>query len=351
MIVETSLNELQRKYVDAIVTAGDSLLALINRILDMSKIESGYLVLSNERFNIKRILDRLVTSYYSQAKSSGIKLSLNIDEALVLERTGDHYRLEQVVRNLLDNALKFTSHGQIDISVYPTPGATGLTSTQFSVSDTGIGIPEEAQSKIFDAFVQQDASTTRKYGGTGLGLAICQQIVEAMGGKIWLANNDNKGSTFAFYVDLTIPDQISDESANLPTLHGDYSRPLRILLVDDEILIRTLLNEYLRETSHIVSNAQNGMEAVEMVKASEFDLIIMDLRMPIMDGYTAAREIRNWEARQFRKALPIVALSASVMAEDVKHSLSVGFTSHIGKPVHKEKLLHTIDMYAREISP
>jgi len=351
MIAETSLNVQQRQYVDAIVTAGDSLLALINRILDMSKIESGYLVLSKERFNIKRLLDRLITSYYSQAKNSGIELVLKIENSLLLERLGDHFRLEQVVRNLLDNALKFTTNGKVIISVYPTPDAVQSNSTRFSVSDTGIGIPKEMQSKIFEAFVQQDASTTRKYGGTGLGLAICQQIVKAMGGTMWLESTENEGSTFLFDIDLPIPAKNPKLTSEFPTLYGDFSRPLHILLVEDEVLIRTLLNDYLQETPHIVSNAQNGKEAVQMVKENDFDLIIMDLRMPVMDGFSAAREIRNWEAKQFRKPLPLVALSASVMVEDVQHCLSAGFTSHLGKPIRKEKLLHTIDMYAQEISP
>ncbi len=351
MMAETSLNAQQRKYIDAIVTAGESLLALINRILDMSKIESGYLVLSKEHFNIKRLLDRLVTSYYSRAESKGIDLILKIEDSLWLERLGDHFRLEQVIRNLLDNALKFTAKGKIVISVYPTPDVDQSNSVRFCISDTGIGVPMKMQSKIFEAFVQQDASTTRKYGGTGLGLAICQQIIEAMGGKLSLESQENEGSTFLFDIDLPIPVKDPNSGSDFPTLHGDFSRPLNILLVEDEILIRTLLNEYLRETPHIVANAQNGQEAVEMVKQTDFDLVIMDLRMPVMDGFSAARKIRNWEAGKFRKALPLIALSASVMVEDVEHCLSAGFTSHLGKPIHKEKLLHTIDMYAQKISP
>jgi CheY-like chemotaxis protein len=237
---------------------------------------------------------------------------------------------------LLENALKFTDAGEISISAKKFDPQLNLEVVLFCISDTGIGIPKEQQKRVFDSFVQQDSSTTRKYGGTGLGLSICKQIVNAMGGDIWITGEPGKGGSFFFTTSLMpLSNSISKHKKDIPTLRGNLSHSLKILIVEDEVLIRTLLNEYLSNSPHRITNAINGQEAVELVQSNEFDLVIMDLRMPVMDGYSATQKIRSWETRQFRKPLPIVALSASVMVEDVEQCLSSGFNSHLGKPSKK----------------
>jgi signal transduction histidine kinase/CheY-like chemotaxis protein len=347
MLNETRLSKQQQSYLATMSNAGDSLLALINRILDMSKIETGNLVLASDLFNLHDVVSNLVDAYTPRAQEKGLQLELEIMESVQREQVGDSYRLEQVLRNLLDNAIKFTRKGKVSVTVENNPHSDSPQSLMFSVADTGVGIAPGQHDTIFDAFVQQDASTTREFGGTGLGLAISRQIVMAMDGEIRAESNAKLGSKFIFTINFAEPSSVRATPDHLAAVDSAKPGAINILLVEDEILIRTLINEYLQDTPHRVTNAMNGREGLEMMQSGNPDLVLMDLRMPEMDGYTAAREMREWEQQEQRRTVPIIALSASVMAEDVEECLLAGFTSHLGKPILKSRLLEVIGSYAR----
>lgn len=341
LLKETSLSVDQKRYLHSIDHAGNHLLFIINSILDLSKIEAGELNLETLHFDLREVVENVVDSNQIVARNKNLALKFEFSEDLDLARVGDHHRLEQILLNLVDNALKFTAEGQVTIIVEPVPDVSGKKLVQFAVSDTGIGVPEEEHEHIFDAFTQQDTSVTRQYGGTGLGLSICQQLVSLMGGEIWLESEPGNGSTFFFTVDLpesTRKMQIvkSNPPADIET------RPLNILMVEDEVIICTLIKEYLSDSNYTVVTASDGKQGVELFQQEQFDLVLMDLQMPVMDGYSAIKHIRAWERSKQRDAVPIIALSANVTVDEIEGCLSVGATTHLGKPVRKAVLLDKI---------
>ncbi|MEJ2178816.1 MAG: ATP-binding protein, partial [Gammaproteobacteria bacterium] len=326
LLKETSLSVDQKRYLHSIDHAGNHLLFIINSILDLSKIEAGELNLETLHFDLREVVENVVDSNQIVARNKNLALKFEFSEDLDLARVGDHHRLEQILLNLVDNALKFTAEGQVTIIVEPGPDVSGKKLVQFAVSDTGIGVPEEEHEHIFDAFTQQDTSVTRQYGGTGLGLSICQQLVSLMGGEIWLESEPGNGSTFFFTVDLpesTRKMQIvkSNPPADIET------RPLNILMVEDEVIICTLIKEYLSDSNYTVVTASDGKQGVELFQQEQFDLVLMDLQMPVMDGYSAIKHIRAWERSSQRDAVPIIALSANVTVDEIEGCLSVGATT------------------------
>lgn len=341
LLKETSPTLNQRRYLQSIDHAGNHLLALINSILDLSKIEAGELLLEELDFNLQKLIEGVLNSNQVTAKQKGLSLHYEVADDLILERTGDYHRLEQVLLNLVDNALKFTQNGEIVVRAKSASMHSEEQLIQFSVSDTGIGIPPEQHDQIFDAFAQQDASVTRQFGGTGLGLSICRQLVELMGGRIWLESESGKGSAFHFTVELS-----ESEASIQGDKHGKTLdlrlRPLNILMVEDEVIIRALLKEFLSDSPHTVTTAGDGNQALELFKKEHFDLVLMDLQMPVMDGYSAISHIRAWEQSQKRLSVPIIALSAHVIVEEIERCLSLGATAHLSKPVRKATLLNKI---------
>ncbi len=341
LLKETSPTLNQRRYLQSIDHAGNHLLALINSILDLSKIEAGELVLEELEFNLQKLIEGVLNSNQVTAKKKGLLLHYEIADDLNLERMGDYHRLQQVLLNLVDNALKFTQDGEIVVRAKSISTHSEEQLIQFSVSDTGIGIPPEQHDQIFDAFAQQDASVTRQFGGTGLGLSISRQLVELMGGRIWLESESGKGSAFYFTVELS-----ESEASIQGDKHGRTldlrQRPLNILMVEDEAIIRALLKEFLSDSPHTVTTAGDGNQALELYKQENFDLVLMDLQMPVMDGYSAISHIRSWEKSQKRLTVPIIALSAHVIAEEIERCLSLGATAHLSKPVRKATLLNKI---------
>lgn len=341
LLKETSTTADQKRYLHSIDHAGNHLLSIINSILDLSKIEAGELHLEALSFDLREAVESVVDSNQVAARDNKLTLKCEIAEGLAPARIGDHHRLEQVLLNLVDNALKFTAEGQVTVTVESGPDAPGRQLIQFAVSDTGIGVPEAEHEHIFDAFTQQDASVTRQYGGTGLGLSICQQLVSLMGGEIWLESEPGKGSTFFFTVDLpesSTKIQIvkSKPPANIET------RPLNILMVEDEVIICALIKEYLSCSNYTVVTANDGKQGVELFQQEQFDLVLMDLQMPVMDGYSAIKHIRAWERSKQQDAVPIIALSANVTVDEIEECLSVGATTHLSKPVRKAVLLDKI---------
>ncbi|MFQ6026617.1 MAG: ATP-binding protein, partial [Dehalococcoidia bacterium] len=340
----------QEEYVRVFQAAGDTLLALINDILDLSKIEAGHLSLESAPFDLGRLIEDSAQIFALRAHEKGLELNWQVHPEVPLFLIGDPTRLRQVISNLLGNAIKFTNTGEVNIVVDLAPVRSGV--LRFQVSDTGIGIPPDQQEAIFERFTQADSSTTRQYGGTGLGLAISRRLVEMMGGRIWVESDGEKGSTFFFYVQLER--QQEETTAPLGPASQPTARPglppRNILLVEDYKNNRLMIQSYLKNTPYRLEIAENGAEAVSKFQAGAFDLVLMDLQMPVMDGYEATRIIRSWEREQARRETPIIALSADAMREDIALSLEAGCNAHLTKPVRKAQLLNAVETYSLELA-
>ena len=477
LLGETPLSAEQRKYTDIFRSAGDSLLALINDILDLSKVEAGQLELDYTPFELTELADGVMDVVAIRARDKGLELLSRIAPDVPCSLGGDPARLRQVLFNLLGNAVKFTHQGHVLLEVERDPETPRM--LRFSVSDTGIGITKECRDTLFEAFSQGGVGITREYGGTGLGLAICKRLVELMGGRIWLESEPGKGTTFRFTAPFNILDEaprpalpvelkglpillingsplsrmvqeellsaagaevevysdirdvfqhlqgIAQAGRPLPLLmldcprrsddgfqlieklrdhprfghvpammlshqhqSGDFTRaddlgmgyllkpvkrkelyrgiaaahnmerperplappsariiekPLEILVVDDSPDNRLLIGSYLKRTPHTVEMACDGLEAVDLAtNGRRFDLILMDIQMPRLDGYDATRQIRHWERKQNRAETPILALTAYALNEDRDRSLDAGCSGHLSKPIKKQLLLDAI---------
>ncbi|MCZ6525626.1 MAG: response regulator, partial [Gammaproteobacteria bacterium] len=487
LLSETPLTNEQTNYIGVFRKAGDTLLSLVNDILDLSKIEAGQLVLEHISFNLIENIEESVEIYALKAAEQGIELLTSIDDDISPVRTGDPARLRQIVLNLISNALKFTEHGEIVVRIHKAQETNDDNYLHFSVSDTGIGIPEKKLEAIFASFSQVDSSTTRKYGGTGLGLTISRKLTEKMDGKIWVESEEGKGSTFNFIIRLDVSEMpistqkvtgsvdlqgkhiliVDDNATNLLILASQLSSrgavvkqadsahsaldilygqsatqnsfdviltdchmpgmggfelietmqakgtdlnmimmlssadlnqhisradelgiggylikpvkrealisqlgrvlsetetvdrkqiaieaeqddiiPLKILLVEDNPDNRLLIRAYLKKLPYQLDEAENGQIAVEMFQQSNYDLVFMDVQMPVMDGHQATRIIRVWEAEHARKPTPIIALTANAIKEEIDKCMQAGCDTHLSKPVKKATILDTITNYA-----
>ncbi len=366
LMAETPLNPEQQQYLELFRSAGENLLSLINDILDLSKVESGRLSLDASPFNLGEVAEKACDVADIRAREKNIELVCRIAPEVCQSLVGDAARLQQILLNLLGNAIKFTEAGEVVMEVSREMEITDQQEDQdcllhFTVKDTGIGIPQEKLNSIFERFTQADSSTTRRYGGTGLGLTISRQLSELMGGRIWVESTVGKGSVFHFTARFR-KQQGLEESGTMkmalekrmvpaaaiknhdPAVPPDQ-RPLRILLVEDSEDNRFLMIAYFKHTAYHVDIAENGEIAVERFKAGDYDLVLMDMQMPVMDGYTATRIIRSWEEAQGRRHTPIIALTAFALKEDVEKSIAAGCDIHLNKPVKKAKLLETIAAY------
>ncbi|MEX2525166.1 MAG: response regulator [Gammaproteobacteria bacterium] len=475
LLSETPLNNEQKKYTDVFRKAGDTLLSLVNDILDLSKIEAGQLELERIEFDFVDVLEESLEIYALKAAEKNIELCCEIDPALGRYRIGDPSRLRQIVLNLISNALKFTDEGEIVVKAEPASGDNAGDHIHITVSDTGIGIPGEKLQTIFESFSQVDSSTTRKYGGTGLGLSICKSLVDLMDGDIWVDSEPEKGSRFQFTARLPLAEHADDTGSDydirgkrilvvddsstirriivdllefagaetgrsgsgadalrmlgeqdnydlvlvdyhMPDMNGlelsrkikadhpaipiflmvdgvelnksvkgadghnhdgylvkpikqkdlyrqisdlfsgpekkaaqDVSpdmesreRPLRLLLVDDNSDNRLLIKAYLKKLPYNLDEAENGEQAVQKFRDSEYDIVLMDVQMPVMDGREATRNIRAWESETGKKPTPIIALTAHAIQEEIDECLRAGCDAHLGKPVKKAVLIEAI---------
>ena len=353
LLAETPLTEEQRHYIEIFKNAGGNLLALIEDILDLSKIEADKLTLVRETFDLRLLLHKQIELMTIRARDKGLQLILHVAPDVPQLVEGDANRLRQVLTNLIGNAVKFTEQGQVTVTVTHDPAQPASGYLRFAVTDTGIGITPEQQERVFAAFTQADGAITRKYGGTGLGLTICQRLVELMGGHIALESTPGQGSTFHFTVRL-------DAGSPAAALAQPKSRPTRdhrldgtpkpeglsILIADDAPDNIMLIRAYLKQTPHRLDIAENGAVAVERFKQGQYDLVFMDVQMPVMDGYTATGLIREWERAQGRPPLPIIALTANALKEDEQRSLDAGCTGHLTKPIRKGMFLAALQRYA-----
>ena len=351
LLADGELDEEQRRYVKVFHEAGDSLMELINDVLDLSKIEAGQITINPAPFTLEELLGQVRGVMHARAEEKGLELALSIHDELPPRLLADALLLRQVLLNLVGNAIKFTHRGRITIAVEAEPGAERM--LRFSVSDTGIGVPREKREEIFERFTQADDSITRHYGGTGLGLAICRRVVEQWGGAIWLdeggAGEEGVGSRFLF----TLPYERTTavvpvgEATLRPVARGAAGRPLKMLLVDDAEDNLFLVKAYLKGTPYRLVTARYGEEAVARFKQEgDFDLVLMDLQMPGMDGYTATGLIRDWEHEQGRAPAVVLALTAHAYQEDVEHSIAAGCDDHLSKPIKKGRLLEVLADFA-----
>jgi CheY-like chemotaxis protein len=491
LLGETPLESEQRQYVRIFQSAGENLLALINDILDISKLEAGHFELEKIDFDLREIIERTCEILALRAHKKGLELACRIVADTPVKLVGDPLRLRQILVNLAGNAIKFTENGEVVIEVKPVSDHEPGRERQlvFSVSDTGIGIPPDKTESIFEQFTQVDASTTRQYGGTGLGLNISRRIVDGMQGRIWVESELDRGSTFYFtarfevqaepkkrvpppstemkglkalvvddnatnrlllremlaawemavteaqdgragldalqeaksaaspfdlvLLDCRMPgmdgfevadhiqqddsfrgmtvmmltsdnragditkagkqgisgylvkpikrndlkDTINASMAKTktvpkapqagPSLPAAEDRPLHILLVDDSEDNRLLIASYLKKSSHTIDVAENGAIALQKFMAGTYDLVLMDMQMPVKDGYTATREIRQWEKQNSVVEIPIVALTAYALKEDTQKSLDAGCNAHLTKPIKKTKLLNALAEFSR----
>lgn len=325
----TALPEMERLYADRIATASEALLSVINDILDYSKLEAGAVEMDPQPFDPRAMVDGAVSLIEAQRTSKGLALTVEVDDAVPAQLMGDEGRLRQVLLNFLANAVKFTASGGITLKVGSPAAADGRRWLRVAVSDTGIGVSADKLAALFERFTQADSSTTRTYGGTGLGLAISRRLIDLMGGVVGAESRPGAGSTFWFEAPLP---EVSDAPAAVEAPVMSALRPARILAADDAPANRELVTAILQSMGMDVETVCDGAEAVEAVMRGGFDLVLMDVHMPGMDGLEATRAIRQRGGPISRT--PILALTANVQAEHVARCLEAGMDGHVAKPIN-----------------
>lgn len=337
LLLDSDLNAEQRDKIGTILASGQSLLMLLNDVLDISKIEAGGMELEAHDFSVAAMMSSVENLWKPQAVAKGLGWACTIDTPVAPVIRADDARLRQVVFNLVSNALKFTDSGQISISISQVGGTGGAVETRFEISDTGAGIPPGLEEKLFEKFTQADTSISRRYGGTGLGLAICKSLVECMGGEIVFESRPGHGSTFRF--SITCP--AGSEAAiyarpDRPEPGEAPTKPLRILVAEDHAVNQQVISLMLMRAGHRCDIASNGIEAVAAVAAVPYDLILMDVQMPEMDGIAATRRIRELPGPG--ATIPIIALTANAMKGDRERYLEAGMNDYVAKPIEPEAL-------------
>ncbi|MBF0281145.1 MAG: response regulator [Zetaproteobacteria bacterium] len=362
LLLETEVTEEQRKLLNVVASSADSLLGIVNDILNFSKIEAGKLELDLVPFHFESAIGDIIELLRTSAYKKGLELISIAPQIHGLEIVGDSLRLRQVLINLIGNAIKFTERGKVILKVEQLPATIeGKVGFSFIVEDTGIGITAEQQKKIFKAFEQADTSSTRLFGGTGLGLAICEQLVHLMGGKIHLESKYGQGSRFSFSVlfDLVTDETelkhrpiphasnppVSDEEKNKQRSKQLHAFKYRILIVEDNKVNQMVMQSKMQSLGHHVMIANDGVEALDILSDEKFDLILMDIQMPNMDGYEATRRIREKE-KVTGEYICIIAVTAHAREEDRRMSLAAGMNAHVTKPVDFDSLVETMEQHA-----
>ncbi|NMM48410.1 PAS domain-containing hybrid sensor histidine kinase/response regulator [Marinigracilibium pacificum] len=321
--------------------SGENLLSIINDILDFNKIDAGKIELEKAPFNIKTVINGVKSSLSTKAYQKNLPLVLYVDDNLPDVVVGDSTRLTQILTNLINNAIKFTHKGSVTIAVSVISNEEDEIEIRFSIRDTGIGISTEEQNKIFDSFSQASSSTTRKYGGTGLGLSICKKLLELQDSNLMLESEIGKGSEFFFTLKFGKSDiQIAPEELNINDDKKDLAKA-KILVAEDNKVNLLIAVKYLNRWNAIVDTAENGIEVIEKCKKNDYDLVLMDLQMPDMDGIEATKQIRSLNNKKFQ-SLPIIALTASAMMEVKRQVLEAGMNDFAAKPLNPELLYEKI---------
>ncbi len=347
LLMETQLSKEQERYVKASLHSANALLTLLNDILDFSKIEAGKLEIEIIDFSLKELMDGIIDTLASQAFENELELFYLIEKDVPDLLSGDSTRIRQILINLVGNAIKFTRQGQVLIRIKLEDESENQCCLMFEVKDTGIGIPEDRTKDLFNLFSQVDPSTTRKFGGTGLGLAISKQLTELMKGTIGVKSKIGEGSVFWFTLPLGKPEikknkQGSDEHNMADRDHVPAG--LKILVAEDNVINQKVVSIMLEKAGHFITIANNGQKAVQLYKKGDFDLILMDIQMPVMDGEKATMEIRKIE-EQTNTHIPIIALTANAMRGDRQRYIKAGMDDYVTKPVKKDvlfKAMHSV---------
>ena len=361
MLDETRLNEEQDDFLIRIKSSSEALMSLINDVLDFSKVESGHLNLELRDFSILPMINSLNSMFLSQATEKGLSLKISVDESVPRKIKGDETRLRQILLNLLSNAIKFTKSGDVSlhVSTHSIDSESNFVELEFEVRDTGIGMSPEEISRLFMPFSQGDSSTTRKYGGTGLGLAICKSLSEAMGGKVWATSVLREGSSFFSRVRVDIVEMrdahaLSSESENAKVISSGTinnkvesdkpadSLPLKIAVAEDNMANQRVIMIMLRRLGWESEFAENGRELLDLVRNKDYDLIFMDVQMPLMDGLEATRRLRAGDAGEGLKDVKIIALTANALSGDEARCLESGMNAYMTKPLKLSTLKQAI---------
>jgi|GEM_PF-249869 PAS domain S-box len=336
----TDLSSEQRDNLSTAESCAKSLLNIINDILDFSKMEAGKLSIESINFDMKALVEEIVKSHTAHANDKGLDLNYTLSTNIPQYLVGDPNRLQQVLNNLIGNAIKFTDYGEVNVSIKKNILTKDYIELKIAVSDTGIGIAEEEKGRIFQTFSQVDGSITRKYGGTGLGLVISRQLVEMMGGEVWFESERGKGSTFYFTVKLKLGKEYVEALSKQSIVTKSFNA-MKILVVEDDIVNQTVLTRMLKEKGHIIDIARNGQEALDLHNENFYDLILMDIQMPVMDGLEATKRIREREGAE--KHTPIIALTAHALKGDRERFLSLGMDEYLPKPIRMSELFKMIE--------
>ncbi len=359
LLLDTALDDRQRRFAQTIERSGNSLLTIINDILDFSKIEAGKLMLESHEFNLRVLVEETAELFAARAHTKGVELRIDLPVDLPRIVQGDSNRIRQILTNLLGNANKFTKAGHIVVRIRVVNQDAQDVELLFEVEDTGIGITNEAQAHIFDSFSQADGTTTRKYGGTGLGLAVCRQLAALMGGEMGVYSKVNRGSRFWFNLSL---EQCSDSLENRTSMHHSGSIPkatmqempasnfsAHILVAEDNPVNQLMAREALETLGYRVSMVENGSEAIGAAADRDYDLILMDCQMPEMDGYQATRLIREHEQRKGGGRVPIVAVTANAMQGDRDKVLGAGMDDYLSKPYTQNQLRNILSRWLASV--
>ena len=353
LVLGTALAPEQREYLETAQWSAECLLSLLNDILDLSKIEAGRLDLDCVDFAVRDVVGCAVRTLSARAEQKGLAITYEALPPLPETLVGDPVRLRQILLNLIGNAVKFTDQGQVAVRAELASVTPSEVVVHFAVSDTGIGIPADKQALIFEAFRQADGSTTRKYGGTGLGLGISSRLVKLMGGRIWVESDSGRGSTFHFTACFRPSEARTAETrcpeggpaVELPTENRRPTLPLRILLAEDNAVNEKMAVRLLGKLGHQVTVARTGRQGVELCAQQPFDLILMDVQMPEMDGLEATRLIRE-QQRATCTHTPILAMTAFAMPGDRERCLAAGMDGYLAKPFRPAELEAAIQQVA-----
>ncbi|MFN7086365.1 MAG: ATP-binding protein [Burkholderiales bacterium] len=353
LVLDSELTAEQRDNLNAVKSSAESLLGVINDILDFSKIEAGRLDIENIPFSLQNSLSQTLKSLELRARQKNLKLTWEAAPDIADTVVGDPVRLRQVIVNLVGNAIKFTNHGEISVRVEKETSTATEARLLFSVRDTGIGIAPEKQRLIFEAFSQADMSTTRIYGGTGLGLTISSRLVELMGGRITVESEPGQGSVFRFTVQVGIPQKQCHAAAPAalpapPRTTREALKPLSILVAEDNPVNQKLARRLLEKLGHLVHLVENGREAIAAVKERHYDVVLMDLQMPVMGGLAATAAIRDWE-KDRDTHIPVIAMTAHAMQGDRERCLEMGMDGYISKPIDVAALIAVLGTAAPQM--
>lgn len=346
-LARTNLDERQQRLLAVVQESGDTLLALLNDVLDLAKIEAGKLEIEAVDFNVSQIVRSAEAIFSTRAHDKGLSFSVHIEDNADIWCIGDPTRLRQILYNLMSNAIKFTNEGDVKVKVCGMPLDNHEVELKFMVQDSGVGMNEEGLSRLFQRFSQADSATTRKFGGTGLGLAICKELAHMMGGDISVTSEVNKGSCFI----LTLRSHLGQAPAETDAEsfersfenEGSAASDLRILAAEDNSNNRLVLKMLLEQVGITPTFVENGALAVEAWKNNTFDVILMDVQMPIMSGPEASSMIRSLEIETSRARTPIIALTANAMTHHVRECLASGMDCHVAKPIRPDLLFAAID--------